>query len=209
VSTKERLQARADGRAATKPIPGPPVTRLKKDGKKPKNGRRKGAAYELKIAKKLADWCGEVLRRTPMSGGWSKDAAFGVGGDLVCDNPCFSYHVEMKKREGWRLEDLLTGANNTHSSSILEWWRQTLRESAHTGKIPLLIFSRNLLPDLVMLRYVSGAAQTLIDLPNTLTARLPGFEGADAEVVIATLNLFLSQVQPPPGTKGHKTWRKA
>jgi hypothetical protein len=183
------------------------VTRLKKDGRKPKNSRAKGAAYELKIAKKLAAWCGEILRRTPMSGGWSKDAAFGVGGDLVCDNPCFSYHVEMKKREGWRLEDLLTGANNVGSISIRSWWDQTVRESAHTGKIPLLVFSRNLLPDLVMVRAASYAGQRLLNLPGTLTAILPDFETTDAEVLLCSLDLFLSEVQPPPGTKGHKTWR--
>lgn len=58
-----------------------------------KNSRVKGSRAELDVARTFSDWCGEEVRRTPLSGGWST-ARFGVTADLVCANPAFPFHVE-------------------------------------------------------------------------------------------------------------------
>jgi hypothetical protein len=121
-----------------------------------KNSRVKGNRGELDVAKVFSMWCGELVRRTPMSGGWSS-AKFGVTADLVCTKKAFPFHVEVKHREGWTLDDLVTGAREDHDKSIVQWWLQCLTscpaDSAQEYlKVPLLVFRRNRQPWLVMVR---------------------------------------------------------
>jgi len=109
-------------------------------------------------------WSGEVVRRTPGSGGWS-NAKFGVTADLVCANRAFPYSVEVKHRENWVLDDLVTGVRREHDKSIVQWWKQCvdscprdaarqrdgIRRDAPFAKLPLLVFRRNRQPWLVMM----------------------------------------------------------
>lgn len=104
-----------------------------------KRSKNKGANYERRIAKILSDWSGLDLRRTPMSGGWSKQNP-DVAGDLVNITPgtFFPYHIECKNQEVWTWEGILTG----NCVAFDSWWEQTTTQ-CHPDKIPFLIFSKN------------------------------------------------------------------
>ena len=111
------------------------------------NSKNKGSEYELKIAKILSKWWGEEFHRTPMSGGlhWKNDNR--VAGDIVTPpNSVFPYSVECKKRESWKLDDLMK--NNTEIDS---YWSQCVRDAKAVKLRPLLIFSKNFYVDLIML----------------------------------------------------------
>jgi hypothetical protein len=156
-----------------------------------KNSRVKGSRAELDVAEAFSRWCGEVVRRTPGSGGWS-NAKFGVTADLVCPNKAFPYHVEVKHREGWTLDDLVTGVRKEHDKSIVQWWKQCVEscpKSRQAGPVieldkePLLVFRRNRQPWLVMMRWDAtsiqegGAAFTLpwAPMPYVTVMRLEVF----------------------------------
>lgn len=178
--------------------------------KSAKRSKNKGSSYERKIAAKFSTWSGEVIKRTPQSGGWGSGSDFGVSGDLVCANPSFFYHIECKKREGWGLEDLLTGVRKRHSKSIIEWWDQTTK-TCPAGKLPMLVFARNNVTDLCMLRRgdirrVAKHDFTLDFLPH-FPFEMEGTVKGDGPVVIFALNDFLLKVRPPKGTKNRKKWK--
>lgn len=105
--------------------------------KKRINSRTKGATFEREIAKKLSKWSGLTLRRTPMSGGWNKT------GDIAPQSPEDSIHwpfnIECKKYSDWDLLELLKSSNPI----MKKWWSQCLSDSEKSGKIPVLVFSRN------------------------------------------------------------------
>lgn len=118
--------------------------------KKGVNGRRKGANYELKIAKLFGEAFGMEFRRTPLSGGWAKGNP-GVSGDLVCmdlDPGAFPWHIECKRQEGWKLESIFTDKKEWLNT----WWKQASDECPK-GKRPVLVFGRNRVPDLAMCKY--------------------------------------------------------
>lgn len=125
-----------------------------------KNSRVKGNRGELDVAKVFSMWCGELVRRTPGSGGWGGAKEFGTTADLVCTKKAFPFHVEVKHREGWTLDDLVTGAREEHDKSIVQWWTQCLTSCPTDPgdpemeflKVPLLVFRRNRQPWLVMVR---------------------------------------------------------
>jgi len=73
--------------------------------------------------------------------------------------PSLPYSVEVKHRENWVLDDLVTGVRREHDKSIVQWWKQCvdscremLRVSAMASagrpfaKLPLLVFRRNRQP---------------------------------------------------------------
>lgn len=174
-----------------------PVTSIEKveQDRSRKNSRRKGNRSELDVAKLFSDWCGEHVRRTPQSGGWST-AKFGVTADLVCPNKAFPFHVEVKHREGWTLDDLVTGARQDHDKSIVQWWKQCMdscpkiegkRGYVVLHKEPLLVFRRNRQPWLVMFH-------TRLDSPNHFT--VDGYA-----VSIMLLTEFLDSEPVPKGLK--------
>lgn len=131
-----------------------PETSVKKveSNRKRQNSRAKGSSFELKQAKLWSKWTGLLFRRTPMSGGWSRNPdEFGVSGDLVCDDEKFPLHFEMKNREKHDLADLITGVRARDSRSIREWWRQTTK-TCPKNKTPVLVFKRNRVDPLMMVR---------------------------------------------------------
>jgi hypothetical protein len=100
-------------------------------------GRAKGSVFERKVAKIFADWSGSDVNRTPLSGGWAKNAKHGVKNDLISTDPNFPFGVECKHQEKWLVEELLY-----NKVKIFEWWKQVTEETPK-DKIPLLVFHRN------------------------------------------------------------------
>lgn len=106
-----------------------------------KRSRDKGAAFENEIAKKFSYAYGLEFRRTPLSGGWAKDADIAQG-DIVCiDDDEFPYLIECKKQEGWTFESLFTSKHSWFD----KWWGQAVEECPES-KEPLLVFSKNYAP---------------------------------------------------------------
>lgn len=172
-----------------------------------KNSHAKGSSYERKIAKKLATWSGEHIRRTPQSGGWSS-ARFGVTGDLVCANEKWPFHVECKKREGWCLDDLITGARARDTRSIAAWWTQTV-STCPPGKWPTLIFARNNQPDLMLMLSADYSKATGRDCTAEFLPMLrfsfDGLSHGNGDVVILALDDYLAKAKPPKGCKNRKS----
>lgn len=162
-----------------------------------KNSRTKGNRGELDVAKAFSDWCGELVRRTPMSGGWS-NARFGVTADLVCTKNAFPFHVEVKHREGWTLDDLVTGVRRDHDKSIVQWWMQCT-DSCPNGKMPVLVFRRNRQPWLVMV-----AAVLATHVPGVVDVVMTDSDGINRKVSVMLLTTFLDNVSVPHGLKKHR-----
>lgn len=210
---KRRLRVAAGkgpsrGRAGREPVTS--VAKVEADRSR-KNSRTKGNRAELEVAEMFSRWSGEVVRRTPQSGGWSS-ARFGVTADLVCANPAFPFHVEVKHREGWTLDDLVTGVRSSHDKSVVQWWKQCVEScprrlgKPHRGHVrsrlekdPLLVFRRNRQPWLVMVGgdravdAVSSFATFVIHEPFPMTL-----------VSVCLLETFVDQTPVPCGLKNHQ-----
>ena len=181
-----------------------------------KNSRRKGNRGELDVAVAFSKWCGELVRRTPGSGGWGGSKDFGTTADLICKRKAFPWHVEVKHREGWVLDDLVTGIRKDHDKSIHQWWVQCVQscpkiegKNGYTKfkKEPVLAFRRNRQPWLVMFRLEASA----IDEPAFLNGIEPPaiFKIANCEVVcdnviVMLLSDFLDRVDVPEGLKNFR-----
>lgn len=201
-SGRSKPAAEADTRLET-------VRAKKSRSEAARRSKTKGSTYERRIAAKFGAWCGEKLRRTPQSGGWHGGEAHGVSGDLICDNPKFPFHIECKKREGWTLEDLIIGVRSgiTDTRSILGWWNQTLR-TCPRGKEPMLVFSRNRVPDLVMMRRTDMTNRLVKE--NLWTVELLAhytFALDSGEIAIFSLDDFFAKVRPPKGCSKRKKWK--
>lgn len=112
------------------------------------NSRAKGSAYERRLCKKFSLWTGYKIVRTPASGGILKT------GDLCPKEPkhmvSFPFSVEAKNRERWDMTDLIK--NVKLKKGIMSWWEQCVDDSLESGKVPLLVFTRNLDEDFIILR---------------------------------------------------------
>jgi hypothetical protein len=105
---------------------------------KPGGGRAKGAGFELDVAWYFSHyWWGtpRAIRRTPMSGGWSKTSA---GGDLISEVDPFPFSVECKFSVAWHFGELF----NKGWGELGSYWEQC-KGDATRGKIPLLVFKGN------------------------------------------------------------------
>lgn len=109
-----------------------------------KRSLNKGQQFERAVAKRLSEWSGIELTRTPMSGAW-----VGSEVDIWPVNPeeWFPLAVECKKEESWTFEQLMLG-----TGPFLGWWAQAEQQAfqwrQRTGhwREPFLVFSRNRLP---------------------------------------------------------------
>lgn len=132
-----------------------------------KTSRRKGAAWELKVAKVIGEWWGGTFRRTPQSGGWHKGDGEGKGklrGDLVqMDGPPFPFSVECKATEGWSLDTFLRDPTRSELARHLQ---QTWEGAEDEGKVPMLIAKRNLRPPVVFMPVDEAVA---CSCPMTIT----------------------------------------
>jgi len=148
------------------------------------NGRTKGSDFERKIAKKLSDWSGMELRRTPLSGGFSQTGS-SYTGDINAINreDNFGFHIECKKQEGWTLEQLFSP-----KCKIWKWWEQCLTGYKTTYKIPLLIFSKNRANTFLLTRS-HMLPHTFLDMSSYMEMRTKV-----ESVIICPLNQFLEKV---------------
>lgn len=115
------------------------------------NGRKKGQGAERKLVKLFEAWWGTRFFRTPGSGAFATRGFMdmdlsNMAGDIVTVDKSFPFCVESKKVEGWTLEQMLT----SDKTKMHDWWEQTTRETP-TGKIPLLVFTKNHAPLYVMM----------------------------------------------------------
>ena len=110
------------------------------------NSKAKGSLFERKVSKLFTAWCGYVVKRTPSSGGLMKT------GDIFPIKPedmvSFPFSVELKNRQAWDFKDLLEGSRN---SGIFLFWEQCLKDALTSDKTPLLIFTKNSLPNYCMM----------------------------------------------------------
>lgn len=188
-----------------------PVTSIAKveSDRSRKNSRTKGNRGELDVAQAFSKWCGELVRRTPGSGGWGGAKDFGTTADLVCSKKAFPFHVEVKHREGWVLDDLVTGVRSNHDKSIVKWWEQCVTScpkiTARQGlvprvttlkKTPLLVFRRNHQPWLVMFPWQD---EEMWNWPSVF--KLANCEVEQDLVVVMLLDEFLMMHSVPKGLK--------
>lgn len=125
------------------------VTELVDYSKVGRHSKTKGSNYELAIAKILTAWWGAPFHRVPASGGLHWNASMNVSGDIITiPEAGFPFVVECKKREEWTLENAFL-----NNKEIKLWWSQVVGDARETGKIPMLIFSRNRAENFVMLPY--------------------------------------------------------
>jgi hypothetical protein len=162
-----------------------------------KNSRVKGNRGELDVAKAFSLWCGEIVKRTPGSGGWGGAAEFGTTADLVCRKKAFPFHIEVKHREGWVLDDLVTGVRKEHDKSIVQWWKQCT-ETCPKGKLPVLVFRRNHQPWLVMTQ------SELTSMRDGTMVTWVTLDGLRRKVGVMLLSTFLEGVEVPYGLKNHR-----
>jgi hypothetical protein len=158
---------------------------VKGNSEQGKYSRSKGVAYERRIAQRLTDWVGSPVRRTPLSGAYG--AEWKMAGDMMFQDQ-FPFYVELKNREGWRFEQLFTGAG-----PVVKWWWDTRREADLAGLRPLLIFTRNRVPSFVAFRDADLMAVTTQKVSWLRSWRM-GPHMAEASWRIVTLDDFLSSV---------------
>jgi len=120
-----------------------------------KNSRQKGSVAEREVAKLVQEWwsCVEPdceFTKTPLSGGWSGPRvreAFQAAADLMTTAKQWPWAVEVKRREKWSLENVLTGKR----SPVWGWWKQCVDAAALMHKRPMLWFRKSREPWQVMI----------------------------------------------------------
>lgn len=111
------------------------------------SGRQKGNKAEREVAGKIEKWWRRVepearFVRTPLSGGWGGPdlrAGFNASGDLMTTAKHFPFAVEVKRREGWSLENFKAG----RACPAWQWWWQTQEAAAEMRKVPMLWLRHN------------------------------------------------------------------
>lgn len=125
------------------------------------NGKQKGARYERHLAKVFTEWArgqGHVceIRRTPLSGGWSRSHEMGMTADIVASCSSFPYSVEAKNRQEWSLRALTAraAARKPGTGPVWKYWKQCVTATP-PSKVSLLVLSRiergKQIPDLAVL----------------------------------------------------------
>lgn len=134
-----------------------------------RKSKTKGSSYELRVAKIFTTWWGAPFHRVPASGGLHWSASMNVSGDIVTiPEAGFPFVIECKKREEWTLDNVFL-----NNKDIKNWWAQVVGDADETGKIPMLVFSRNRAEDYVMLPYNEDFLQNYMEeLPRASRAHM-------------------------------------
>jgi len=99
------------------------------------DSRVKGATGETKVRDTLRSYTKLQWERVPGSG--ALDPKHGLKGDLYVPGKINRYCIEVKN---YKDDHLTSKVLTSKNPQLIEWWEQTLRESAQVSKIPLLIF---------------------------------------------------------------------
>ena len=110
------------------------------------NSKSKGKRGEREAAKLLEAWWGGHFCKTPDSGAFMTvhtkemiNSGNDVSGDLICPSD-FPFCVEVKRRKDIDLFKCIRSYDETDGDHLASWWQQCKRDSAHSNKIPLLMF---------------------------------------------------------------------
>lgn len=115
----------------------------------------KGKRYERKVADILSRWSGIELVRTP--DGTPEDLYADIWPKCMTDN--FPLSVECKHVEGWSFDQIMQGAGIWY-----DWIHQALNQAKQARLSlgawyePVLVFTRNRMPDYVALSWDKFAA---------------------------------------------------
>lgn len=100
--------------------------------------RAKGSTAETKVRDELRKYTGLKWERVPGSGALNEK--HGLKGDVYVPNERNLYCVEVKH---YKDDHFNTSLFTGKSPQLIEFWQQTIRESAQVGKTPLLIFKHD------------------------------------------------------------------
>ena len=129
-------------------VPIPSSTRSKA-GKKAK---RKGSVFERSLCKSFSDFWGSKFFRTPMSGGSHLRHDYNLAGDVSTPDELFPYHVEAKNQQALKgFYTIFTSAK----CPVWKWWQQCVADCPKE-KIPLLIFTKNYMPEFILVPRLYG-----------------------------------------------------
>jgi len=111
------------------------------------NGRRKGKTGEREVSRIIEAWWQPFekdckFKSTPLSGGWSSPDVrghFKTAGDLVTTARKFPFTIEVKRREGWNLNNLINGK----WSPVWGWWLQCQRAADEETREPMMWFRKS------------------------------------------------------------------
>lgn len=225
----QRLEKRAGKRRRRhKAQLGEPRPLHKKRSGGGKKSKRKGSKYQLDIAKKFKRYYGCKVRSTPGSGGWATKGGWGPRGDLIFKDKKAPYHVECKKQEGWELGDLLTGKRSGAHNCLERWWNQATND-CRPKKMPMVVFSKNRHPDMLMMRagdlaalmsangasnhrnmlgdlQIRGFFVFLPDLAHYDDGKPDGTADEEELLVVIKLDDFFDRVRPPKRSRKHDSW---
>jgi len=148
-----------------------------------KKAKRKGGAFERKIAKSLSNFWGATFHRTPASGGSPLKGDYNMAGDLCTSDADWKFHVECKNQEALaKLHTIFT----SRKSAVWKWWKQTTEECP-ADQVPLLVFTKNRIPEFCMIpEYFWESVEW--GRPSSLESNSYIRVG---DVVVITLNRFL------------------
>lgn len=145
------------------------------------DSRQKGARGETVVRDMLRKATNLKWERIPMSGGLSP--VHQLKGDLYVPNSLNIFCVEVKHYK----DDHLTSKVLTDKTpQILEWWKQTIRESAQISRKPLLIYKFDRSKVFVAFK----------DMPNYTNYRWVYFNIDGHEFYSAKLDDWLNYEQP-------------
>lgn len=99
------------------------------------DSREKGARTELKVRDWLREYTDLPWERVPASG--ALDEKHGLKGDLYIPGEKNVYCVEVK---GYADDHVTSQILTSKNPTLLDWWRQTLREAEQVKRKPLLFF---------------------------------------------------------------------
>lgn len=142
-----------------------------------RRSKRKGSSYERHIvntANPFLEPLGWKLQRTPRSGGWvamSKDKEFSRLRSDITAPADFPLFLECKKRESWAMEQLFRVGLERWEPYL--WFVEAREKAREAGKVPILIFARNQVPDLVFMD--GGDFEALVKIPAREQVRVDNY----------------------------------
>lgn len=111
------------------------------------DGSKKGRNAEREVAKMCHEWWSKVdrkceFKRTPLSGGWSTETVrehFKAAGDIMTTSDKWPFTIEVKRREGWSLDNLFNGKK----TPVWKWWLQSCKQADVEKGVPMLWLKKN------------------------------------------------------------------